>query len=400
MHLVTDIAQDVIQELDGTFTGAHTTDHTEVDMLAAASQVLVTHELSDLEQLSSVQVLLGGNDVDHLVEVELLVTLDNSTDITGQVQRSTVLADNDSLAKLLGAVLGEVDNNGTIRLLGDAALLHGAVGRGHALVLDLGLSRVDVKVDVQTGVSRLVLLDTELTESLPEGESIRFAVLHALEVPTGLLVLAGIDQLLQLSLLSGHVLALLLLGLNLLLELLDRAILLRHNVVDLDIHIEQVVDRVLGELLLITKVLEAVGEQTILLTPVTEVVHLDHIPAHDGVQVGKETTNNGTPQVTGVEGLGDVGRRELDDDLLAALGGVRGVPQTLVSVGTIGSAVLEDAAEDGVHQRLRPEEELEVNTSNAGRLDEVGFGELLGEFLAEFLGVLLDSEGWDLVYSR
>lgn len=297
-------------------------------------------------------------------------------------------------------MLGEVDNDGTVRLLGDAALLHSVVGRGHALVLDLGLSRVDVKVDVQTGVGRLVLLDTELTESLPEGESLWFAVLHALEVPTGLLVLAGIDQLLQLSLLSRHVLTLLLLGLDLLLELLDRPILLRHNVVDLDVHIEQVVDRVLGELLLITKVLEPVGEQTILLTPVTEVVHLNHIPTHDGVQVGKETTNDGTPQVASMEGLGDVGRRELDDDLLAALGGVRGVPQTLVSVGTIGSAVLEDTAEDGVHQRLRPKEKLEVNTSNTGRLDEVGFGELLGEFLAKFLGVLLDSEGWDLVYNR
>lgn len=85
MHLVTDIAQDVIQELDGTLTGTHTTDHTEVDVLAAASQVLVAHELSDLEQLSCVKVLLGGNDVDHLVKMELLVTLDDSTDITGQV---------------------------------------------------------------------------------------------------------------------------------------------------------------------------------------------------------------------------------------------------------------------------------------------------------------------------
>ena len=62
--------------------------------------------------------------------------------------------------------------------------------------------------------------------------------------------------------------------------------------------------------------------------------------------------------------------------------------------------MVEDAAEDGVHQRLGPEEELEVNTGNARRQNEVGLGELFGEFLAELLGVLLDSEGWNLVYNR
>ena len=49
-----------------------------------------------------------------------------------------------------------------------------------------------------------------------------------------------------------------------------------------------------------------------------------------------------------------------------------------------------------MHQRLRPEEKLQVHAGNAGRLDEVGLGELFGEFLAEFLGVLFDAEGWDL----
>lgn len=396
VHLVTDILEDVVQELDSTLTGAHTAHHTEVDVLAAAGQILVAHEFSDLEQLSQVEVLLSGNDVDHLVKLVGLLTLEDGTNITGQVERSAVLADNDGLSKLLGAVLGEVDDDSTFGLLGHADLLHGLVSGGHALLLDLRLSRVDVKVNVQTSIGLSVLLDTELTEPAPESKSLLVTILHALEVTAGVLVLTGINKLGKLLLLLGGVLALLLLGLDLLLELLDGALLLGDNAVDLDVDVEQVVDGVLGQLLLATEHLETIGKQTVLLTPITKVVHLDDVPSHDRVEVGKETTDDGTAQVTSMEGLGDVGRRELDDDPLATLGGVSGVAQTNVAIGTKGRLLLQDTANDVGGETFRPEEELHVRTEGNGGEDEVGLGELLDEFLAQLLGVLLDLKRGDL----
>lgn len=43
------------------------------------------------------------------------------------------------------------------------------------------------------------------------------------------------------------------------------------------------------------------------------------LPSQDSVKVGKETTDDGTAEMTGVERLGDVWRREFDDDRLLAL---------------------------------------------------------------------------------
>lgn len=397
VHLVTNIPQDVVQELNGTLAGTHTVDHTEVDVLATVSQVLASGQLSDLEELSKVEILLGSNNVDHLIELVGLVTLSNGANVTGQVERSAVLADNDSLSELLSTVLGEVGNDSTLRLLGDTGLLHSLQGVGHALGFDLGFTGVDVEVDVQTSVSLLVLGDTQVTEAAPESQCLGRAILHALEVTTGLLILADVNQLGKLGLFGGNILALLLLQLDLLLQGLDGAVLLANQAVHLDVNLEKVVDGVLLQRLLVTEVLETIGKQTVLLTPVTKVVHLDDIPAQNGVQVCEETTNDRTAQVTGVEGLSDVGRRELNDDLLLALGGVGGILETQVSVGTVGSLFGQDTAQDGLSQRQWLAEELNVRADGSRRVDEVGGGELGDHFFGELLRLLLDAEGSNLV---
>ena len=48
------------------------------------------HELEDLEELGEMQVLLGGNDVNHFVELVLFVPLDSTADIMGKVDGSSV----------------------------------------------------------------------------------------------------------------------------------------------------------------------------------------------------------------------------------------------------------------------------------------------------------------------
>ena len=43
-----------------------------------------------------------------------------------------------------------------------------------------------------------------------------------------------------------------------------------------------------------------------------ELVHPDDLPSEGLVEVGGEGSDDGRPEVTGVEGFGDVGRGELD----------------------------------------------------------------------------------------
>jgi hypothetical protein len=100
--------------------------------------------------------------------------------------------------------------------------------------------------------------------------------------------------------------------------------------------------------------------------------------------------------MSGVEGLGDVGRGELDDDLLLALGRVGGVLKTHVAIGTKGRLFGEHTTQDGVGQRASLAEELQVRAKCSRRVDEVGLGEFGGQLRGELVGLLLDTEGGDL----
>jgi len=75
--------------------------------------------------------------------------------------------------------------------------------------------------------------------------------------------------------------------------------------------------------------------------------------------------------VTGMEGLRDVGRGELDDDPLLPLGGVGGVAQALVAIRAVGRLVLEDARDDRLGQRLLLEEELQMRADDVWTVDKV-----------------------------
>lgn len=59
---------------------------------------------------------------------------------------------------------------------------------------------------------------------------------------------------------------------------------------------------------------------TVLRSPITEVVHASDVPSASLVDVGNESTDDGTPQMTGVDWLGDVGRRKVDEHALALSG--------------------------------------------------------------------------------
>lgn len=77
-------------------------------------------------------------------------------------------------------------------------------------------------------------------------------------------------------------------------------------------------DGILQQLLLRSVALESNGQETVLLAPVAKVVHADSVVAVGIQNVADKGSNNGTAQVSGVEGLGNVGRTELYNDLLVS----------------------------------------------------------------------------------
>ena len=108
------------------------------------------------------------------------------------------------------------------------------------------------------------------------------------------------------------------------------------------------------------------GGQTELLAPITEVVHADHIPTRSLVQVREETTNDCAAEMASVEGLSDVGGRELDDDALA----LAGVHRSVVLLAG------ENVVEDNFGEKVGLEEEGEEGAGDRGLLAVGVLGEL------------------------
>lgn len=112
-------------------------------------------------------ILLTCDDVDHLVELELLVTLGRSSNIARDVDVRPILLAHDRLAEL---VLLEVDNERSLTLLDDSSRLERLESLGLRCVRDLGFARVEIKVDVETRVRLAVLGDGEVAKLAPECE--------------------------------------------------------------------------------------------------------------------------------------------------------------------------------------------------------------------------------------
>lgn len=60
-------------------------------------------------------------------------------------------------------------------------------------------------------------------------------------------------------------------------------------------------------------------------TPIPEVVHSEYVESVRFVQIGEESSNDGTPQMTGMERFRNVWTRKLYDDTLSFARLVRSV---------------------------------------------------------------------------
>ena len=89
MHDGLGLFDDLVQEHNGTLSGAHAVNKTEVYVFEAVGPGEL-QEFENLEELGCVKVLCGGDDVDHLVELVFVVSLDGTSDITGEIDGSAV----------------------------------------------------------------------------------------------------------------------------------------------------------------------------------------------------------------------------------------------------------------------------------------------------------------------
>lgn len=81
-----------------------------------------------------------------------------------------------------------------------------------------------------------------------------------------------------------------------------------------DIDMEQMIDWVIDQSFFAAITFITNSKETVLLSPVTKVVHRDGLPAISVINIANETTNNGRSQVTSVERLCNVRRGILDND--------------------------------------------------------------------------------------
>lgn len=192
VHLVADVAQDVVEEFRGALARRHTRDHAEIDVLAARGDVRAAHEFFDFEELLQVQVLLGSDDVDHLVKVVFVEAFCGGADVARQVETRAVFLHHRRFAEFL-AVRRQVDDDGAF-VDGTDALVGHDLGRSfHAGFFDLRLARVVVVADVEPGVCFLHFVDGEVAEAFPHSKSAGVAVDHAFEVATGFFVGGGVN---------------------------------------------------------------------------------------------------------------------------------------------------------------------------------------------------------------
>ena len=194
-------------------------------------------------------------------------------------------------------------------------------------------------------------------------DRLRVAVRHHSEILSSLLVQSIVLQL-------RHVLPFFFPRLDLLLLLLQ-------VLVDFDIDLVKVIDWICSQGLLASVFLESKRQQTILLAPVAKIVYFNHIPPGTFVEIGQEATNDCASQVTGVERLRNVGRRELDNNAFLPLCGIVGISQPKLWVLAEMGATLSDHGDDKLGENRSLEEEGQEVTEGFRLFDQVGIRELV-----------------------
>ena len=89
MHHVSGLLDDLVEEDCSTFSCAHPQNHSVVDV----EEVLgpwKSHYFEDFEELGNVEILCSADDIDHFIELILIVALDGCANVTDYICRSTI----------------------------------------------------------------------------------------------------------------------------------------------------------------------------------------------------------------------------------------------------------------------------------------------------------------------
>ena len=266
--------QDVFQEDDPALSGGHGTflhaDQTEGNVDAVAGP-FVSHHLQDLDPLLEVQVLLGCDHVDVLVEIIGLLAVYGRRDVPGDVQGGTIGLGDQSHRQI---VVIQADDLCSLVLFQKALVLQLLDEAGHLIGIK-ALSVVGIEADPQHVVDPVELLQRLIPEPLPQLNLFLLTVLQLGEGSSGL-VLQG-------------------------------RILLRLDV-ELLVVLQQGLDGLIDDIFPVAPL--AVGHDHLAeLGPVVaQVVDPEDVVSQEVIDVGNRVSDNGAADVADMEGLGDVGR--------------------------------------------------------------------------------------------
>ena len=312
----------------------------------------LAHLLQHAEDLTEVQILLVGHDIQALVEVVGVLAVNSGGQVAGGVQGRAVGTQDDAGRHLVRL---QIDHG---RALGDGqqVLLAQLVDDHVHLVVVEGLTVVGVKLHAQLGIHASSVAQGNLLEPAPDGNSFLILVLDLLEPVTA--------QIVQGRILLGFL-------------------------VELDVQTHQLGNAVALDVFLLAPGLVGVDHLAELGAPVAQVIDAHGLVAQEIMDALEGVANHGGGQMTDMEALGNVDGGVVQADGLAGThvgGAVLLAHLEHLVQGFLGEV---DTVEEEVH--------VAVDGLHAGNFGMVpGFAQSLGDHgrsHAQSLGQTEDREG-------
>src|SRR5690242_20375824 len=122
------------------------------------------------------EILLRCDNIHQSVGLAVVPpSLVSRADVSSKIERCAIPLLDESFTQLL-IELCQIYNCGALRIFGQTRVLDFLDRLRHRLLRDLRFSRINVKLDIQSGVGLLVLLNGKFTESFPCSNGSRFAL--------------------------------------------------------------------------------------------------------------------------------------------------------------------------------------------------------------------------------
>src|SRR5690606_34661492 len=302
------------------------------------------HLFEHPEDLLKVELLGSAHDVKQVIKLVAFVPVNGRRKIAGGIEGRPVLFFDQACRKPL-----QLDDQRAFAFGEQAFFLKESHRLFHRLVVG-ALSLVAVEVDTEPLINPFELFERETAKLTPQPGLFLPAVFQGFESRPGLILQRGI-------------------GFGLL--------------VKTDVEVEEFANGILLEPLGPPKFTVGDDQLAKLGAPVAQVVDPDGRVTQAFKNPGQRVSDDGRPQVPHVEGLGDVGRGEIEHDRPSA--------------AHLGLAVLvapgENLGDDPLASRRPVEEKVDVGFDNVHSLDQSVRTELFRQFLSDAVGRFAQDPG-------